>query len=135
MLLRTAVTDMGLHSSFQFVSLGKLTCCLPTLIRIRRSQANSESSAVNLEGQAALLVIVGLPAQIGMLCCILRQPLFERGIMRLDFDGFAGFVKIDAGRFLPLGQSGFHVASISACSVKTGAFSRFFVSSTPAKTG
>ena len=28
-----------------------------------------------------------------------------------------------------------HIASISACSVKTGAFSRFFVSSTPAKTG
>ena len=25
MLLRTAVTDMGLHSSFQFVSLGKMT--------------------------------------------------------------------------------------------------------------
>ena len=56
-------------------------------------------------------------------------------IVCLDFNGFAGFVKIDAGRFLPFGQSGFHVASISACSVKTGAFSRFFVSSTPAKTG
>jgi hypothetical protein len=55
--------------------------------------------------------------------------------VRLNFNGFAGFVKIDAGRFLPFGQSGFHVASISACSVKTGAFSRFFVSSTPAKTG
>jgi hypothetical protein len=55
--------------------------------------------------------------------------------VRLDFDGFAGFVKIDAGRFLPLGQSSFHIASISACSTKTGAFSRFFVSSTPAKAG
>ena len=66
---------------------------------------------------------------------ILCQPLFERGIVCLDFNGFAGFVKIDAGRFLPFGQSGFHVASISACSVKTGAFSRFFVSSTLAKTG
>ena len=63
---------------------------------------------------AALFIIVGLPAQIGMLCCILRQPLFERGIVRLDFNGFAGFIKIDAGRFLPLGQSGFHIASISA---------------------
>ena len=53
--------------------------------------------------------------------------------MCLDFNDFAGFVKIDAGRFLPFGQSGFHVAAISACSVKTGAFLRFFVSSTPAK--
>ena len=55
--------------------------------------------------------------------------------MRLDFNGFAGFVKIDAGRFLPLGQSGFNIASVSACSAKTGAFSRFFVNSTPAKAG
>ena len=55
--------------------------------------------------------------------------------MRLNFDGFAGFVKIDAGRFLPFGQSSFHIAFISACSAKTGAFSRFFVGSTPAKAG
>ena len=135
MLLRTAVTDMGLHSFFQSVSLGKLTCCLSARIRIRHGQTDGESSAVNLEGQAALFIIVGLPAQIGMLCCILRQPLFERGIMRLNFDGFAGFIKIDAGRFLPLSQSSFHIASISACPAKTGAFSRFFVSSTPAKAG
>ena len=108
---------------------------MTALIRIRRSQTDSESSAVNLEGQAALFIIVGLPAQIGMLCCILCQPLFERGIVCLDFNGFAGFVKIDAGRFLPFGQSGFHIASISACSAKTGAFSRFFVSSAPAKAG
>ena len=53
--------------------------------------------------------------------------------MRLNFDGFAGFVKIDTGRFLPLGQSSFHIASIFARSAKTGAFSRFFLSSTPAK--
>ena len=84
MLLRTAVTDMGLHSSFQFVSLGKLTCCLPTLIRIRRSQTDSEAPAVNLKGQTALFVIVGLPAQIGICRRILCQPLFERGIMRLN---------------------------------------------------
>jgi hypothetical protein len=125
----------GSISSFQSVSLGKLTCCLSARIRIRSGQSDSEAPAVNLKGQTALFVIVGLPAQIGMFCCILCQPLFERGIVRLNFNGFAGFVKIDAGRFLPFGQSGFHIASISACSVKTGAFSRFFVSSTPAKTG
>ena len=135
MLLRTAVTNMGLHSSFQSVSLGKLTCCLPTLVRIRRSQANSESSAVDLKGYPTLFIIVGLPAQIGICRCILRQPLFERGIMRLNFDGFTGFVKINAGRFLPFGQSGFHIASISARSAKTGAFSKSFLSSTPVKTG
>jgi hypothetical protein len=135
MLLRTAVTDMGLYSSFQSILLGKLACCVTALVGIRRGQSDAEASAVNLEGQAALFIIVGLPAQIGMLCCILCQPLFERSIVRLDFNGFAGFVKIDAGRFLPFGQSGFHIASISACSAKTGAFSRFFVSSTPAKAG
>ena len=132
MLLRTAVS---LYSSFQPILLSKLACCVTALVGIRRGQSDAEASAVNLEGQAALFVIVGLVAQVGILCCILCQPLFERGIMRLNFDGFAGFVKIDAGRFLPLGQSGFRIASTSACSAKTGAFSRFFVSSTPAKAG
>ena len=47
--------------------------------------------------------------------------------MRLDFDGFTGFIEIDAGRFLPLSQSSFHIASISACPAKTGAFSRFCI--------
>ena len=135
MLLRQAVTDMGLHSSFQSVSLGKVTCCLSARIRIRRGQSDSEAPAVNLKGQTALFVIVGLPAQIRICRRILCQPLFERGIMRLNFDGFAGFVKIDAGRFLPFSQSSFHIASISACSTKTGAFSSFFLGSTPAKTG
>jgi len=135
MLLRTALADMSLYSPFQSIFLGKLACCLSARIRIRRGQTDSKAPAVDLKGQPTLFVIVGLPAQIGMLCCILCHPLFERGIMRLNFDGFAGFVKIDAGRFLPLGQSGFHIVSISACSAKTGAFSRFFVSSTSAKTG
>jgi len=125
----------GFVSPFQSIFLGKLACCVTALIRIRCSQANGKPPAVNLKSKTALLVIVGLPAQIGILCRVLRQPLFERGIMRLDFDGFAGFVKIDTGRFLPLRQSGFHIASIFACPAKTGAFSRFFVSSTPAKTG
>ena len=91
----------GSISSFQSVSLGKLTCCLSARIRIRRGQTDGKTLAVDLEGQTALFIIVGLPAQIGMLCCILCQPLFERGIVCLDFNGFAGFVKIDAGRFLP----------------------------------
>jgi len=134
-LLWAAVANAVLYSSFQPILLGKFACYLPTLVGIRRGQANGKPPAVNLKSKTALFIIVGLPAQIGMLCCILCQPLFERGIVCLDFNGFAGFVKIDAGRFLPFGQSGFHVASISACSVKTGAFSRFFVSSTLAKTG
>lgn len=126
---------MGLYTSVLSILLSKLACCVTALVGIRRGQTDSKAPAVDLEGQTALFVIVGLPAQVGMLCRVLCQPLFERGIVRLDFDGFAGFVKIDAGRFLPLGQSGFRIASISACSAKTGAFSRFFVSSTPAKTG
>ena len=132
MLLQTAVS---LYSPFQSILLSKFTCRLSALIRIRSGQSDSEALAVDLEGQTALFIIVGLPAQIGMLCCILCQPLLERSIMRLDFDAFAGFIKINAGRFLPLSQSGFHIASISACPAKTGAFSRFFSSSTPAKTG
>ena len=108
---------------------------MTALVGIRCGQANGKALTVDFKGQPALFVIVGLPAQIGMLCCILRQPLFERGIMRLNFDGFASFVKIDAGRFLPLSQSGFYIASASACSAKTGAFSSFFLGSTPAKTG
>ena len=125
-LLRAAVAGEGLHSSFQSVSLGKLACCVTALVGIRCGQTDSKSSAVDLESQTALFVIVGLLAQIGICRRILCQPLFERGIMRLNFDGFAGFVKIDAGRFLPFGQSSFHIASISACSTKTGAFSIFF---------
>ena len=134
-LLRSAVFDEDLYSPFQSAFLGKLACCVTALVGIRRSQADSESPAVDFEGQPALFIVVGLPAQVGVLCRVLCQPLFERGIVRLDFDGFAGFIKIDAGRFLPLGQSSFHIASISACSTKTGAFSSFFLGSTPAKTG
>ena len=125
----------ALYSPFQSIFLGKFACCLPTLVGIRRGQANGKPPAVDLKGQAALFVIVDLPAQAGIRRRVLCQPLFERGIVRLNFNGFAGFVKIDAGRFLPLGQSGFNIASVSACSAKTGAFSRFFVNSTPAKAG
>ena len=97
-LLRAAVS---LYSSFQPVFLGKLTCCLPALIRIRCGQANGKPPAVDLEDQTTLFIIVGLPAQVGIRRRVLSQPLLECGIMRLNFDGFAGFVKIDAGRFLP----------------------------------
>ena len=122
-------------SSFQPILLGKLTCRAPTLTRIRSGQSDSESSAVNLKSKPALLVIVGLPAQVGICRRVLRQPLLECGIMCLNFDGFAGFIKVDAGRFLSFGQPSFHIASISACSAKTDAFLRFFLSSTPAKAG
>ena len=57
MLLRTAVTDMGLYSSFQSILLGKLACCVTALIRIRRSQTDSETLAVDLEGPTALRAI------------------------------------------------------------------------------
>jgi len=130
-LLRAAVS---LCSSFQSVLLGKFACRVSSLIRIRCGQTDSEAPAVDLKGQTALFVIVGLPAQIGMCYRVLCQPLFERGIMRLNFNGFAGFIEIDTGRFLPFSQSSFHIASISAHSTKTGAFSRFFLSFTPAKT-
>jgi len=134
-LLWTAAADMGLHSSFQPVFLSKFTCRLSAFVRIRRGQTDSEAPAVDLEGQPALFIIIGLSAQVGIHCRVLRQPLLECGIMCLNLDGFAGFIKIDAGRFLPFGQSSFHIASISACSAKTGAIFKIFVSSTPAKAG
>ena len=126
MLLRTAVADMDLHSSFQSILLGKLACCLSALIRIRSGQSDSEAPTVDLESQPTMFIIVSQPAQVGMLCRVLCQPLFERGITRLVFNGFAGFVKIDAGRFLPLSQSGFHITSVSACSAKQAHFQDFF---------
>lgn len=67
MLLRTAVDDMDLHSSFQSILLGKLACCLSALIRIRSGQSDSEAPTVDLESQPTIFIIVGLPAQVGML--------------------------------------------------------------------
>ena len=66
MLLRTAAANAVLYSSFQSVLLSKFACCVTALVGIRRGQADSESPAVDLEGQPALFVIIGLPAQIGI---------------------------------------------------------------------
>lgn len=66
-LLRAAVLDMCLYSSFQSIFLGKLACSPSASIRIQRSQADSKAPAVDLKGQPVLFVIVGLPAQIGMI--------------------------------------------------------------------
>lgn len=106
---------------------------MTALIRVRRGQTDSEASAVNLEGQTTLFVIVGLPAQIGICRRILCQPLFERGIMRLNFDGFAGFVKIDAGRFLPFSQSGFLLPPFLPVLRKRAHFQVFFSALHPQK--
>ena len=71
MLLRAAATGEGLYSPFQSVLLGKRTGCLSALVGIRRSQTDSEASAVDFKGQPALFVIVGLPADRDMLPHIL----------------------------------------------------------------
>lgn len=130
MLLRTAVP---LYMSFQPILLGKLACCLSALIRIRRGQTDSESSAVNLEGQTALFIIVDLPAQIGMLCCILCQPLFERSIVCLEFQRFCWIRQNRCRSFSAVWSIRFSCCLHFCLFCKTGAFSRFFVSSTPAK--
>lgn len=70
MLLRAAVS---LYLTFQPVLLSKFTCCVPTLVGIRRSRADSETLAVDLKGQTALLVIVGLPAQVGFVAAYLAS--------------------------------------------------------------
>ena len=65
-LLRAAVLDMGVHSSFQSVLLSKRAGCLSAFLGIRRGQTDGEAAAVDLESQTALFAIVGLPAQVGI---------------------------------------------------------------------
>jgi hypothetical protein len=46
-------------------------CALAAFITVWRGQSKRKAAAVNLKGQAALFVIVGLPAKAGVAYCIL----------------------------------------------------------------
>lgn len=57
----------------------------PAFCAVWRGQAERETPFLNLKGQPALLIIVGLAAALRVLCCKCCQPLFEIGVVGLDF--------------------------------------------------
>ena len=59
------------------------------------SQTEAQSAFLNLKGQPALLIIVGLAAALRVLCRKCRQPLFEIGVVVLDFND-------EKGRIVPM---------------------------------
>ena len=59
------------------VFLGKSAGGVPAFLGIGSRQADADSMLVDLEAQAALLVIVGLPAQSWVLGGVCTQPLFS----------------------------------------------------------
>ena len=67
------------------VLLCLFTCRLPPFLTIRRGQPKAQPPFLNLKGQPALLVIVGLAAALRVLCRKCCQPLFEIGVVGLDF--------------------------------------------------
>jgi len=97
----------GLHSVF----LCQRACRFAAFLAIRGSQFETQTTLFNFKGQTALFVIVGLFARVGILCRILCQPVLEIGVMGLNFNNAALFVKEDMGGFLTLGKSCFHNSS------------------------
>lgn len=51
------------------IALGKITCGLSAFLTVRRCQPDADPAFVNLEPQAAVLVIVGLLAQFRVFAC------------------------------------------------------------------
>ena len=66
---------------------GKIAGCFSACLAIRRCQPDADSAFVDLEAQAALLVIIGLLAQIREFGGIGQQPLFQLGIVGVDLCG------------------------------------------------
>ena len=55
--------------------LCQFTCCLTAFNRIGSCQSDADSAFVDLEAQAAMLVIIGLLAQFREFGCVFKQPL------------------------------------------------------------
>ena len=89
-------------------------------LAVQRSQAKAQPPFLNLKGQPALLVIVGLAAALRVLCRKCRQPLLGISVVGLHFNQAAMLVKTDSGCLLLLGKP---------CSHKISRFSSFFLSS------
>ena len=55
--------------------LRQFACRLAAIFGVRCCQPDADSAFINLESQAALLVIVGLLAQLREFGCVFKQPL------------------------------------------------------------
>ena len=88
--------------------LCQLTGGSPAFLGVGGGQLDTEPLFLNFKGKAALLVIVGLLAEIGVLAGVFSQPIFEVGVVSHDLGNIAFFVKKDGRRFLLLGKTCFH---------------------------
>ena len=73
------------------------TCRPAPFLVIRRGQPKAQPSFLNLKGQPALFIIVGLAAALRVLCRKCRQQLFEIGIVCLYHNDAAILVKTNHG--------------------------------------
>ena len=62
----------------------------PAFCAVWRGQTERETPFLNLKGQPALLIIVGLAAALRVLCRKCCQPLFEISVVGLDFNDEKG---------------------------------------------
>ena len=67
-LIFTKLLEISLDS----VGFCLLACCFSSFLTIRRCQPDADSAFVDLEPQAALLVIVGLLAQLREFGCVFQ---------------------------------------------------------------
>ena len=72
------------------VLLCRFACRSAAFLTIRRGQPETQPPFLNFKGQPALLIIVGLAAALRVLCRKCRQPLFEIGVVSLDFNDEKG---------------------------------------------
>ena len=73
-----------------------LFACRPApFFTVWGGQPKAQSPFLNLKGQPALFVCVGLAAALWVLCRKCCQPLFEIGVVGLDFND-------EKGRIVPM---------------------------------
>ena len=77
-------------------ALFRCRACRPAaFLAVWGSQSKAQSPFLNLKGQPDLFVIVGLAAALRVLCRKCRQPIFEIGVVVLDFND-------EKGRIVPM---------------------------------
>ena len=68
------------------VLLCRFACRPAAFLAIWGGQPKAQPPFLDLKGQSALFIIVGLAAALRVLCRKCRQPLFEIGVVGLDFN-------------------------------------------------
>lgn len=76
---------MAIFESVRF--LCEFASGAPAILTVRSCQPDADSTLIDLEAQAALLVIVGLLAQFREFGCVGEQTLFQLGIVGIDLCG------------------------------------------------